>query len=98
MSSNAVWNSQRAAVFGAILGAAYALWISNLANIITLPLIAVVLLAIGTGAACGAALLGGVARFLNYANAVDRRKALRLAPITRPQSEHSAQAPMADGF
>lgn len=65
MSSDAVWNSQRAAVVGAILGAAYALWICYLANIITLPLIAVVSLAIGTSAVCGAALLGGFARFLN---------------------------------
>lgn len=98
MRSDVVWNSQRAAVVGAILGAAYALWICYLANIITLPLIAVVLLAIGTSAACGAALLGGFARFLNYASAVDHRKALRLAPITRPQSEYSTRAPMADGF
>ncbi|KAB7739171.1 hypothetical protein F2P47_13190 [Parvibaculum sedimenti] len=98
MKSDAVWNSQRAAVSGAILGAAYALWICNLANIITLPLIAVVFLAIVTSAACGAALLGGFARFLNYANLVDRRKALRLAPSVPPERERSTQAPIADIF
>ncbi len=75
------WNCSQGALLGAALGAAYALWICALANLLSLPLIGVISLALVLGAVSGAALLAGVAGILNFAKAAIRRKADRSATI-----------------
>jgi len=75
------WNSSHGALLGAFLGAACALWICALANHLSLPLICVISLALILGAVSGAALLAGVAGFLNFAKSAIRHKADRSAMI-----------------
>lgn len=73
------WNRSHALILGALAGAAYALVMWGLANLLSLSMMSTVIPALAVGAAIGVAVLGGIAGLLNYVKAVDRSRDERLA-------------------
>ncbi|MDO8421236.1 MAG: hypothetical protein Q7S99_03655 [Parvibaculum sp.] len=60
------WDISFASTVGAFLGATYTLIMCGISNLLSVPSMSIVLIAIVIGATFGAGILGGIAVLLNY--------------------------------